>query len=368
MPLPERFERDPLRLRRLGALLRQIRQQNFEEMRGARLPGGLPRPARILWIRRDLLVPRRRFQLLRRRKLSNNPRRPWIVQNPPIPLVGAPPPGRLRLRPPDPLPERYHLSARLPPVDSVSVHQILSPKYPSYVDYGNLLEDYFDRSRIISDGDTFSIPVDQFGVDPNSRIYYKIKLADNADGSFETTPRTIFYQLTSAASRIPARQVPSSIKLADNADGSFETTPRTIFYQLTSAAFRIPARQVPSSVALPSALLGVSSRIVRLVSGYLRTDVDSRLCLLLSGPGGSGKKLATAKAAELLGFNLMEVSCYELWSEVSGNSEAKITNFFRNAAKLAPCICVFKDLSVLGFDQNSSEIGRVLRCVRPSEA
>ncbi|KAK0411359.1 hypothetical protein QR680_005614 [Steinernema hermaphroditum] len=223
---------------------------------------------------------------------------------------------------------RYHLAGRLQDIDFVSVHQILTAKYPNYVDYGNALEEYFGKTRIIGDGDTFSLSVNQFDANTDNHIFYKVKLSD-----------------------------------VQNSEATFETNSRTTFYQLTSSASKLPIRHVSTSVTIPSALHGVSSRIVRLISGYLRTDVDSRFCILLSGAGGSGKKLVTAKAAELLGFNLIEVSCYELWSDISGNSEGKIANFFKNAAKLAPCICVFKDLSVLGFDQNSTEIDeRVMTC------
>ncbi|TKR86640.1 hypothetical protein L596_011190 [Steinernema carpocapsae] len=222
----------------------------------------------------------------------------------------------------------HHLASRIPQIESVSVSQILSTKYPSYVDYGFLLEEYFALPRIISNNDVFSISVDTFSDSGDDRIFYKIKLNG-----------------------------------VQNADGVFETNSRTSFFQLTSAASKFPVRHVPDALAIPSAISSISSKIVRLVDGYLKTDVESHLCLLVTGAGGSGKKLAIARATELLGFNLIKVSCYDMWSDVSGNSETKIDNFFKNAAKLAPCVCVFKDMSVLGHDQNSNEIDeRVMSC------
>ncbi|KAJ1349720.1 hypothetical protein KIN20_005345 [Parelaphostrongylus tenuis] len=92
---------------------------------------------------------------------------------------------------------------------------------------------------------------------------------------------------------------------------------------------------------------------------------EKPLVLLLSGAGGSGKRLLTTYLAQATHRNLIEMSCYDVWSEVSSQAEAKLKNLLEKVKSYQPVILHLTCIDVLGFDPmtNSTDV-RVLSVLR----
>ncbi|PAV59245.1 hypothetical protein WR25_09893 [Diploscapter pachys] len=124
-------------------------------------------------------------------------------------------------------------------------------------------------------------------------------------------------------------------------------------YQTSSLSAFLPFGGSLSHFRLPTSLKNLVDRMAASYQAYSSIS-SSPLCLLLTGPSGSGKRLTVSRLASAVHLNLLEISCYDSWREVT------IYDEFRNALERAessqPCILHLTHIDVLGYNNMQSAI------------
>ncbi|CAI4223320.1 unnamed protein product [Auanema sp. JU1783] len=147
---------------------------------------------------------------------------------------------------------------------------------------------------------------------------------------------------------------------------------RTSVYETASVNQNIPygdyadfKKILPTALPeVPRPLFTIIERMRDLLyaSEHIR---EEPLVLLLVGSAGAGKRLLVKRFSELTHQNLIEINCFDIWSDIPAQTEAKLKLLFDKAKNCQPCIIHFSNVDVLGFDPNSSEIDhRVISTVR----
>ncbi|VDP10588.1 unnamed protein product [Heligmosomoides polygyrus] len=89
-----------------------------------------------------------------------------------------------------------------------------------------------------------------------------------------------------------------------------------------------------------------------------KDKVDEKpLVFLLSGASGSGKRLLSSHLAVETHRNLVEFSCFDLWSENVSQSEAKLRSAFEKGKSCQPAIVHLTSVDVLGKDSTTNTVG-----------
>ncbi|VDM68583.1 unnamed protein product, partial [Strongylus vulgaris] len=121
------------------------------------------------------------------------------------------------------------------------------------------------------------------------------------------------------------------------------------FYQISSVTTHLPYAAQPQLFELPPQMRTV---VVKMRNVILAHDVvdDKPLVLLLYGAAGSGKRLVATHVAAETHRNLIETSCYDLWSEMASKSEERLNNLFEKVTSFQPCILHLTSFDVFGYD------------------
>ncbi|KAJ8699681.1 peroxisomal assembly protein [Pleurotus ostreatus] len=113
-----------------------------------------------------------------------------------------------------------------------------------------------------------------------------------------------------------------------------------------------------------SALLSVGSPFDQLRSILSATfadfavDYDLDLSVLLQGARGTGKSTVASWAAQRLGFNILEINCYNLLGENDTKTEGILRSRFDKAIQCAPCILFLKHTDALAQTTQVLETGK----------
>ncbi|EPB66000.1 hypothetical protein ANCCEY_14912 [Ancylostoma ceylanicum] len=130
----------------------------------------------------------------------------------------------------------------------------------------------------------------------------------------------------------------------------------TSFYQISSTNAYLPYAARGDLLQIPSSMRDVVEKMRNICLAHDAVD-DKPLVLLLFGASGSGKRLIATHLAMETHRNLIEMSCFDLWSQVTAQSEAKLNTLFQKATSFEPCILHLTAVDVLGFDASTNAIG-----------
>ncbi|VDN24247.1 unnamed protein product [Cylicostephanus goldi] len=99
------------------------------------------------------------------------------------------------------------------------------------------------------------------------------------------------------------------------------------FYQISSVSSNLPYAAQPQMFAIPEKMSATVERMRNIVLAHDEVE-ENPLVLLLYGAAGSGKRLVATHLAIETHRNLIETSCYDIWSEVTSQSEEKLNKLF----------------------------------------
>ncbi|KIH64274.1 hypothetical protein ANCDUO_05417 [Ancylostoma duodenale] len=100
------------------------------------------------------------------------------------------------------------------------------------------------------------------------------------------------------------------------------------FYRISSTNAHLPYAAQAELFEIPSNMRDVVEKMRNICLAHDLVD-DKPLVLLLFGASGSGKRLIATYLAMKTHRNLIEMSCFDLWSQVTAQSEAKLNTLFQ---------------------------------------
>eukprot|EP01133_Synstelium_polycarpum_P003812 gene3812-4399_t len=196
-------------------------------------------------------------------------------------------------------------TALFPTATRVRISRVMSATSSGHASYSTQLSDFFERPRVMKEGDLFTLPDA-----PN--VFFRVDHiqpsaeADNGNLSLIDRTKTTMIQEGSSHSYLP------------NQMQSF--TLRHESHQLEHIAYRREFQ-----------------RITELILPFMHSfSFDFNCTLLLKGAQGVGKSTLLKQAANHLGLHLIEVDCFELYSFSEQEKEDNIRNALDNAADCAP--------------------------------
>ncbi|KAE9412834.1 hypothetical protein Angca_008675, partial [Angiostrongylus cantonensis] len=132
----------------------------------------------------------------------------------------------------------------------------------------------------------------------------------------------------------------------------------TTVYQIASVNEYLPYAGRAEVFQLPLKMHALVERMRNICLAH--ETVQKPLVLLLSGAKGSGKRLLTTCLAQATHRNFIEMNCYDVWSEVASQTEAKLKNVFEKVKSFQPVILHLASIDVLGYDAMTNSIGKFL--------
>ncbi|CAJ0590056.1 unnamed protein product [Cylicocyclus nassatus] len=176
-------------------------------------------------------------------------------------------------------------------------------------DFSEELQEIFEIPRVVYNNDIVCIPVRDIFTEEISRHYFKID-CDESPCILDTT---------------------------------------SSFYQISSVSSNLPYAAQPQMFAIPEKMSATVERMRNIVLAHDEVE-ENPLVLLLFGAAGSGKRLVATHLAIKTHRNLIEMSCYDIWSEVTSQSEEKLNKLFEKAASFQPCILHLTSIDVFAYD------------------
>ncbi|XP_063235785.1 nuclear valosin-containing protein-like [Bacillus rossius redtenbacheri] len=150
-------------------------------------------------------------------------------------------------------------------------------------------------------------------------------------------------------------------------DASYQKIPKKKFPQLENDSKRdsdrgeFEARKVDvtfKDFAGNKEILKELSKVILHVAQpkiYSTLGISPPRGLLLTGPPGCGKTLLAEAVAGELNVLLLKVSASELVSGVSGQSEERIRDLFKEAVSLAPCVLLLEEVDAITPNRHTAQ-------------
>ncbi|KAF4578683.1 peroxisomal assembly protein [Pleurotus pulmonarius] len=249
------------------------------------------------------------------------------------------------------------------------------------------LKQYFEgKKRLVKEGDLIALEID---TDLSWRIADAQKTEvsspddDEPSSTYPCTPpranEVVFFMITHI-------EHPAITNGIDTHDIAYESAAGELGFWIDSTVTRIvqtglehtripdigpstPDNRDPRSLLATiskqhSTLLSVGSPFDQLRSVLSATfadfavDYNLDLSVLLQGARGTGKSTVARWVAQRLGFNILEINCYNLLGENDTKTEGVLRTRFDKAIQCAPCILFLKHVDALAQTTQVLETGK----------